>query len=197
MSLIDMAGRIMRSLGVGGEKPQVSREQAFQARPVRNPELKWRVNDEECIEVVIPRRRDRMGRIMGWLFAVPESRPVALDEVGTHIWGLCDGEHTVGDLMDAIKSLGDFDESLVIAVSDHGGTDIFDDEGNVIACSHGTDHQECMEIFWAARGPGIVPGEIDAEFNIGATAPIVAHALGLDAPEGWEETVPAGLFEDK
>jgi len=102
VSLIDMAGRIMRSLGVGGEKPQVSREQAFQARPVRNPELKWRVNDEECIEVVIPRRRDRMGRIMGWLFAVPESRPVALDEVGTHIWGLCDGEHTVGDLMDAL-----------------------------------------------------------------------------------------------
>ena len=108
---------------------------------------------------------------------------------------LCDG--WVGDLMDAIKSIGDYDESMVIVTSDHGGTDIFDDDGKVIACSHGTDHPECMEIFWAARGPGVVPGEMAADFNIGATAPVVTHALGLDAPEGWEESVPAGLFEDK
>jgi predicted AlkP superfamily pyrophosphatase or phosphodiesterase len=108
---------------------------------------------------------------------------------------LCDG--WVGDLLDAIESIGDPAESLVIITSDHGGTEIFDDNGELIANSHGTDHPECMEIFWAARGPGIVPGEMAANFNIGATAPVVTHALGLNAPEGWEESVPTGLFEDK
>ena len=97
-----MAGRIMRSLGVSGEKTQVTREQAFMARPVRNPDLKWRTNDDDCAEVIIPRRKDRMGRVMSWVFAVPETRPVLLDEVGTHIWNLCDGEHTVGDLIQAL-----------------------------------------------------------------------------------------------
>ena len=99
MSVLDIAGRIMRSLGVGESKPRVTREQAFQARPVRNPDLKWRENEEECVEVIIPRRKDRVGRIMGWVFAVPDSKPVVLDEVGSHIWRLCDGEHTVGDLV--------------------------------------------------------------------------------------------------
>lgn len=102
MSLLDMFGQIMRSLGVGGQKPQLTRDQAFEARPVRNPSLKWRVNDEECVEVIIPRRQDRAGRVMGWVFAVPESRPVLLDEVGTFIWNLCDGENTVADLIQAL-----------------------------------------------------------------------------------------------
>lgn len=102
MSLLDMFGQIMRSLGVGQERPQVTREQAFEARPLRNPSLKWRVNDEECVEVIIPRREDRAGRVMGWVFAVPDSRPVLLDDVGSFIWHLCDGENTVGDLIETL-----------------------------------------------------------------------------------------------
>jgi len=98
-----IAGRIMQSLGMGGKQPELTRDQAFEARPVRNPELKWRVNDEECVEVVIPRRQDRIGRIMGFVFAVPESRPVILDDVGTFVWGLCDGENTVADLVTSLR----------------------------------------------------------------------------------------------
>ena len=103
MSLLNIAGRIMRSLGVGGGKPEITRDQAFEALPVRNPDLKWRLNDQDCFEVVVPRRRDRVGRIMGFVFAVPESRPVVLDEVGTFIWHRCDGEHTVEDLVEALR----------------------------------------------------------------------------------------------
>ncbi len=102
MSLLRIFGQIMRSLGVGSQRPQLSREEAFAARPLRNPSLKWRVNDQECVEVIIPRRQDRLGRIMGWVFAVPESRPVLLDEVGTFIWNRWDGENTVADLVAAL-----------------------------------------------------------------------------------------------
>ena len=82
----------------------LTREQAFEARPVRNPALKWRVNDEDFIEVIVPRRKDLFGRAMGFLFFVPESRPITLDEVGTRVWNLCDGEHTVQDIVKALSS---------------------------------------------------------------------------------------------
>lgn len=82
----------------------LTREQAFEARPVRNPALKWRVNDEDFVEVIVPRRKDLFGRAMGFLFFVPESRPITLDEVGTRVWNLCDGEHTVQDIVKALSS---------------------------------------------------------------------------------------------
>ena len=82
----------------------LTREQAFEARPVRNPALKWRVNDEDFIEVIVPRRKDLFGRARGFLFFVPESRPITLDEVGTRVWNLCDGEHTVQDIVKALSS---------------------------------------------------------------------------------------------
>lgn len=102
MSVNLIAARIMQSLGMGQKKEGLSREQAFEARPMRNPELKWRVNDEDCVEVVIPRRSDRLGRVMGFVFAVPETKPVILDDVGTFVWGLCDAKHTVADLVQAL-----------------------------------------------------------------------------------------------
>ena len=82
----------------------LTREQAFEARPGRNPALKWRVNDEDFVEVIVPRRKDLFGRAMGFLFFVPESRPIILDEVGTRVWHLCDGEHTVQDIVRALSA---------------------------------------------------------------------------------------------
>jgi len=99
--------RIFRSVTnllerVGLKKPSqmpLSRDQAFEARPVRNPRLKWRLNEEENVEVVIPRGKDLFSRAMGFLFFVPESRPVILDEVGTRVWHLCNGENTVDQII--------------------------------------------------------------------------------------------------
>jgi len=98
VSLLSSTSGLLERLGLKKGKQPLSREQAFQARPVRNPRLKWRINDEECVEVVVPRRKDLFGRVMGFLFFVPETRPVTLDEVGSRVWHLCDGEHTVGDI---------------------------------------------------------------------------------------------------
>ena len=112
MSVNMIANRIMESLGMGQKKEGLSREQAFEARPMRNPELKWRVNDEDCVEVVIPRRSDRLGRVMGFVFAVPETKPVILDDVGTFVWGLCDAKHTVADLVE--KAFGGSAQMLVM-----------------------------------------------------------------------------------
>lgn len=90
----------------------------------------------------------------------------------------------VGLIIDAIKDAGVYEESLIVLLSDHGG------EGK----SHGSDHPDCMTIFWACRGPGIVRSGTIGEINIMDTAPIVARTLGLTCPAGWDAGLPDGIF---
>ena len=91
----------------------------------------------------------------------------------------------VGVVLDAIRDAGVFDESLIILLSDHGGEER----------SHGSDHPNCMNIFWGCRGPGVRRGvELKNEVNIMDTAAVIAHALDLPVPDGWDAKVPNGVF---
>ena len=101
-----------------------------------------------------------------------------LDQIALH-------DALVGQLVDAIQDAGMLDDSLVLLVSDHGGT----------KRSHGTRHPDCMAIFWGCRGPDIVQGGTpQAEVNVMDTAAVVARALGLPRPARWGAQVPAGVF---
>jgi predicted AlkP superfamily pyrophosphatase or phosphodiesterase len=91
----------------------------------------------------------------------------------------------VGQVINAIKASGVFDESLIVVVSDHGG----------VGKGHGGDHPDCLAIIWGARGPGVRRGaELGSEVSIMDTAPVILHALGLPAPSGWDGKVPEGVF---
>ena len=93
--------RIKREVDEG---PQLTREQALSACPVRNPNLEWEVNEQDEVVVKIPRRGDNVGRFLGWMFFVPESRPIVLDEVGSFVWNYCDGSRSVADLVDLMAA---------------------------------------------------------------------------------------------
>lgn len=73
------------------------------AWPVRNPALAWTTNDDDCVVVRLPRRKDLVGGMLSFLFSVPESKPVVLDEVGSFVWQLCDGENTVSGVIDKLS----------------------------------------------------------------------------------------------
>lgn len=83
-------------------KPRLRRDQALQARPIRNPALKWTELDNGEVRIVLPRRKDATGKLLAVLFHIPKSRPVNLDVVGARVWALCDGEHTVADIAEAL-----------------------------------------------------------------------------------------------
>ena len=104
-------------------------------------------------------------------------------------------DERVGLIVEAVRDIGALDESLIVVVSDHGGCEI-EHEG-AIHNSHGVDHPDAMTIFWSARGPGVAKGaELDGDVTITHTAPVVAHALGLPIPEGWDvQTPPPGVFD--
>lgn len=84
-------------------KPKLTRKQALLARPVRNPALQWEQLDNGEVRIILPRRDDRIGKVLSVLFYVPKSRPVSLDMVGASVWQLCDGEHTVEDIVEALR----------------------------------------------------------------------------------------------
>ena len=94
--------KIMISLRLKTPQGGLTRDQAMAAWPVRNPGLQTHTNEEGAISVELPRRKDWVGGMLSFLFFVPDSKPVQLDEVGSFVWNLCDGEHTVNEIAVAL-----------------------------------------------------------------------------------------------
>jgi hypothetical protein len=85
-------------------RPRLSRAQALEARPIRNPHLGSKRNERDELMLIVPRRNDWVGRLLSLIFIVPKERGIVLDAVGEDVWELCDGEHTVAQL---VKQVGE------------------------------------------------------------------------------------------
>ena len=82
--------------------PRLTREQSLNALPVRNTLVEYRRTEEGEIEISIPRREDLIGKLMALVFFVPKKRKVVLEAVGSDVWEMCDGQHTVSQIIDAL-----------------------------------------------------------------------------------------------
>lgn len=83
------------------KKASVSRDQALHARPVRNPLVQWERAADDDVHLRIPRRADRVAKILCKVFRAPEYKEIVLDEVGSGVWELCDGDRTVEAIVSA------------------------------------------------------------------------------------------------
>ena len=72
-------------------------------RPVRNDAIQWQETDAGEAELTIPYRKDRFARAVAFIVHLPETRRVRLDEVGTFVWKLCDGNNTVDGIVRALS----------------------------------------------------------------------------------------------
>jgi len=79
--------------------PRITRDQALDACPVRNPQLDTTRTDDGIVSLKLPRRDVWWVRWFGPILRVPEYRELALDRVGSRVWELCDGSHTVRELV--------------------------------------------------------------------------------------------------
>ncbi len=83
----------------------------------------------------------------------------------------------IGQVLAALDNASLRDTYTILVQSDHGGHD-FD---------HGTDSPEDMTTIWFVHGPDIKRGhEIQADFDLRATAATIAHLLDLPLPAVWE-----------
>ncbi|MBI3946197.1 MAG: PqqD family protein [Armatimonadetes bacterium] len=81
--------------------PQLTRQQAMRSRPVRNSLLEWEEGEEGKVVITIPRREGWMARVANLFFFIPGTRQLVLDdEVGSAVWMICDGEHTISGIVE-------------------------------------------------------------------------------------------------
>ncbi len=85
-------------------KERISRDAAYSAFPLRNARLSFERLDSGELAITIPRREEGWAKLLSLVFVVPKQRQVVLDQVGADIWDLCDGQHTVRDLVAHIAS---------------------------------------------------------------------------------------------
>lgn len=71
-------------------------------KPVRNPVVEWQTSGEHHVEVTVRRPKSARSDVAAKIFVVPEKKKYKLDEIGTFVWGLCDGEHTCKEIVDSL-----------------------------------------------------------------------------------------------
>lgn len=81
------------------------RDDVLKARPVRNTLVKWEQNPEnELVTLSVPQKEILWVKLVSKLFRLPNSRIIALDEVGSFVWCLCDGYNTLDAIIRALSN---------------------------------------------------------------------------------------------
>ena len=94
--------KLLTNIGLRRPQPQITRSQAMEVMPIRNPNLDWEHNEEGNAVVTLTRRAGIKGKLVSFFLAVPQTRPIVLDDVGTFVWDMCDGNHNVSDIVEAL-----------------------------------------------------------------------------------------------
>lgn len=95
---MELARRLLRRKQVS-----LTKDQVLACRPVRNPNLEWETSGNGEVVITLRRRSDTLGRVMSLLFAVPRIRRLVLEPPGTEVWALCDGHHSVEEIMEHLS----------------------------------------------------------------------------------------------
>ncbi len=85
------------------KKPQLNRRELLKSKPVHNERLEWEKMEDGDVMLSIPRRRSWWINLVARVFYVPTKRTVLLDEIGSLVWGLCDGKNTVDTVISALR----------------------------------------------------------------------------------------------
>ncbi len=90
--------RKMKKVGL-----QFSKGDVLKSRPVRNSLIKWEKTEEsDLISLTVPQKSTLWVRIISKIFMLPKARVVALDEVGSFVWGMCDGHNSIDTIVKAL-----------------------------------------------------------------------------------------------
>ena len=73
------------------------------SRPARNEQLEWEKNDDGEVQIHVSRQDSWKIRLLSKMFYIPKERKITLDELGTEVWTLCNGNTTVGQMIETLS----------------------------------------------------------------------------------------------
>lgn len=97
-----MLNKILYSLKLK-KRPDVDRGKILKAFPLRNQLITWELDDKGEASLVIPQKDKFWIRLTSKLFMLPDKRVVVLDTIGAYVWQMCDGEHTISQIIKALQ----------------------------------------------------------------------------------------------
>jgi len=83
--------------------PKISRQQSFQSVPTINPYIKWHINAEDRVVLTIKTPNKLFVKLAALIFPIPKENSIVLDEIGSFVWQLFDGNKTVEQIILKIK----------------------------------------------------------------------------------------------
>ena len=97
-----MLNKILYGLKIK-KRPDVDRGKILNAFPLRNQLITWEMDDKGEASLVIPQKDKLLVRLTSKLFMLPDKRVVVLDSIGAFVWEMCDGEHTISQIIKALQ----------------------------------------------------------------------------------------------
>lgn len=92
---------VRRRMKKGGLR--FTKSDVLKSRPVRNSLIKWEKSEGNgLISLVVPQKKTLWVKIISKIFMLPSSRVVALDEVGSFVWDMCDGHNSIESIVRAL-----------------------------------------------------------------------------------------------
>ncbi len=85
------------------KRPDVDRSKVLKAFPLRNQLITWELDDKGEASLVIPQKDKFWVRVTSKLFMLPDKRVVVLDSIGAYVWQMCDGKHTISQIIKALQ----------------------------------------------------------------------------------------------
>lgn len=72
--------------------------------PLRNQLITWEVDDKGEASLVVPQKDKLWVRLASKLFMLPNKRVIVLDSIGTYVWQMCDGQHTISQMIKGVQT---------------------------------------------------------------------------------------------
>ena len=79
--------------------PGFERSDLLNALPLRNKLVNWEADDKGEVSLIIIQKPKLWVRIISKVFMLPGKRVVALDDVGSFVWQLCDGHNSINQIV--------------------------------------------------------------------------------------------------
>lgn len=86
-------------------RPRLTPEQVLASMPVQSPDARAEELEDGGLRLITRRRGDWWVRLLSALFPIPRERRIELDSVGKQVWDLCDGEHSLRQMIEVFQQL--------------------------------------------------------------------------------------------
>ena len=100
--MASIAKKLIGFLPFVGSKPEVTRQEQLDARPLRHSSVRWEKSDNEITILISLRSSGKIGFIARLMKMREGEKEIQLDEVGSSVWEMCDGEHDLNDIINML-----------------------------------------------------------------------------------------------